>query len=421
MNVTLDLDTANPLLIVSEDLKNVRRGNRVQRRPANAKRFETVSCVLGCEGFTSGKHSWEVEVDVEEDQAVGGLGWAVGVARESVRRKGLVYVCPREGIWAVGKVMPYGFLAFTSPEDNLSILNHEPKKIRVSLDYKLGRVDFFDADTDGLIFTFPPASFSGEKLHPYFRMEQLGQLKYCQTALGRCQSRQSFLDHSCSEAQGHTSRFVQHGRTLQATSPAPCTDLLCGKTSGTFPECSENRNPESHDVSKPEPSSVAESLQHSSLAWHGQSVPHSVDCMGGRPAAEARRAKGRQNDEDEADKMFPLKIKNVAFCGAGGHTDSRRVEEEEERRAEKDRELPLQNRDVPPLDLEGSSGGNGEGMFIQGSASHEEKGRGVSRKEEGDSTGHERWNTWLSSENYPLFALIPFLSVLIITIYDLLS
>ncbi|KAL8213162.1 UNVERIFIED_CONTAM: hypothetical protein K2H54_061080 [Gekko kuhli] len=420
VDVTLDLDTANPLLIVSEDLKSVRRGNRVQCRPDNPKRFETVSCVLGCEGFTSGKHSWEVEVEVEKDQVLGGLGWAVGVARESVRRKGLVYACPREGIWVVGKVMPYGLLAFTSPEDNLSILNHEPKKIQVSLDYKGGRVDFFDADTGDLIFTFPSALFSGERLRPYFRMEWLGQLKCRRTDLGRCQRRQASPGHCCPEVQGHASRFGQYGRMPQTTSRAPCTDPLCGSPPPTFPECSENRNLESYDVTKPESPNVTESRQHSGLAWPGQSVPHSVDCMGLRPAAEARRSKGRQNYEDEEEKMFPLKLKSTSSLGAGDHTEPGRVEEEETGAAVAWEPHPP-DHDAPPLEPEGSSEGNWEGTLLQGSPSYEEKGRGVSLKEERDSAGHERRDTWLNSENYPLFALISFLSVLIITIYDLLS
>ncbi|XP_077187189.1 uncharacterized protein LOC143834340 [Paroedura picta] len=420
VNVTLDLDTANPLLTVSEDRRSVRRGDRTQSRPGGPKRFETVSCVLGSEGFTSGKHAWEVEVDIEEDRGVGGLGWAVGVARESVRRKGLAYACPREGIWVVGKVLPYGFLAFTSPEENLSVLNHEPKKIRVSLDYKWGRVDFFDADTDDLLFTFSSASFSGERVHPYFRVEWPGQLKCGQTALGPCQSGRVFPDLSCSEAQEYASQFVQRGRTSQAMLPSPSADFLCGSPPPTFPECSEDRKPESCEITKPEAPNVAETLPHSGSACHGQIIPHSKDCKGVRPTAEARRAKGRQNNEEETEKMFPSTIETISL-ETGGHTEPRRVEEEAEIGAAMARRLQPQNHDGPPSDPEGSSAIHWEGTLTPNSPSHEEKGGRVSLKEEQDSTGHEGRDTWLSSENYPLFALIPLLAVLILAIYGLLS
>uniref|UniRef100_A0A674IER6 Zinc finger protein RFP-like n=1 Tax=Terrapene triunguis TaxID=2587831 RepID=A0A674IER6_9SAUR len=91
-NVTLDPYTAHPKLILSEDWKSVREGEtRLFNTP---ERFDTEPCVLGCEGFTSGRHCWEVEVG-------DGGGWAVGVARESVGRKGRISHSPEGGIWAV--------------------------------------------------------------------------------------------------------------------------------------------------------------------------------------------------------------------------------------------------------------------------------------------------------------------------------
>ncbi|NXY78403.1 TRIM7 ligase, partial [Glareola pratincola] len=47
--VTLDPDTAHPDLILSEDLKSVRRGERRRDLPDNPERFDYWPFVLGCQ------------------------------------------------------------------------------------------------------------------------------------------------------------------------------------------------------------------------------------------------------------------------------------------------------------------------------------------------------------------------------------
>ncbi|KYO28224.1 butyrophilin subfamily 1 member A1 isoform X2 [Alligator mississippiensis] len=156
-NVMLDLDTANPWL-VSEDQKSVRRDDKQQDLPDNPERFDTDPCVLGCEGFSSGRHYWEVEVGDGKD-------WAVGVARESVRRKGESTFNSDEGVWAVQR---WGgqYQALTSPVTPLS-MNWVLRRVGIYLDYDRGQVAFFDADNESLIFTFPLASFMRERIHPW--------------------------------------------------------------------------------------------------------------------------------------------------------------------------------------------------------------------------------------------------------------
>uniref|UniRef100_A0A452IHV0 Tripartite motif containing 10 n=1 Tax=Gopherus agassizii TaxID=38772 RepID=A0A452IHV0_9SAUR len=156
-NVTLDADTAHPHLILSEDGKSVRWGPAQQDVPDNFRRFDPVPCVLGCEGFTSGRHCWEVEVD--------GSSWAVGVARESVRRKGGVGLEPEEGIWAVGQLNPIQYVALTSPWTSLPP-DRRPRKIRVALDYKGRHVAFFNAENNTEIFTFLAVAFAG-RIFPF--------------------------------------------------------------------------------------------------------------------------------------------------------------------------------------------------------------------------------------------------------------
>ncbi|XP_060094713.1 zinc finger protein RFP-like [Heteronotia binoei] len=175
VNVILDPDTAHPCLIVSPDLKSVRWGSKKHDILDSPEQFENMFCVLGHGKFSSGKHWWEVEVEVEEmEEAKMRALWAVGVAPDSVMRKGGRTVpTPEEGFLVVGKLftgsLSSGQLqAFTSPNWTTLTLNHEPRKIRVSLDHEESCVEFFDADTDDLIFTFPSASFSGEMIRPFF-------------------------------------------------------------------------------------------------------------------------------------------------------------------------------------------------------------------------------------------------------------
>lgn len=105
--------------------------------------------------------------------------WAVGVAQESLRRKGSFNISPDEGIWAVGQDSsgPHPLLAFTSYERTPLDLWRHLRKIRVFVDYKEGYVEFFDADTDSLIFAFPPASFSREGIRPFFKVASGVSLK----------------------------------------------------------------------------------------------------------------------------------------------------------------------------------------------------------------------------------------------------
>ncbi|RXM37370.1 putative E3 ubiquitin-protein ligase TRIML1, partial [Acipenser ruthenus] len=55
-------DTANTLLYLSDSLNSVREEGIKQDLPDNPEGFEPVLSVPGSEGFTLGKHYWEVEV-----------------------------------------------------------------------------------------------------------------------------------------------------------------------------------------------------------------------------------------------------------------------------------------------------------------------------------------------------------------------
>ncbi|XP_053235017.1 vespryn-like [Podarcis raffonei] len=89
--VTFNPDTAHPALVVSTDRKTVTSEGVEHPVPPNPKRFTKSPAVLGSPGFKSGKHCWEVVYGNQRE-------WAVGVARESVKRDVYLSLTPEEGI-----------------------------------------------------------------------------------------------------------------------------------------------------------------------------------------------------------------------------------------------------------------------------------------------------------------------------------
>ncbi|KAM9119963.1 butyrophilin subfamily 1 member A1-like isoform 5-T5 [Pangshura tecta] len=157
VDVTLDPDTANPWLVLSEDRKHVRDGDTRQDLPDNPERFDPCPCVLGAEGFAGGRRYWEVEVGDK-------TRWELGVCRESVSRKGEVRLSPEDGYWAVW-LWDGGYKAGTSPPTPLPV-SVRPGRVGIFLDYEAGEVSFYNVTDGSHLFTLT-GTFSGT-LRPYF-------------------------------------------------------------------------------------------------------------------------------------------------------------------------------------------------------------------------------------------------------------
>uniref|UniRef100_A0A8C8SM87 RING-type E3 ubiquitin transferase n=1 Tax=Pelusios castaneus TaxID=367368 RepID=A0A8C8SM87_9SAUR len=156
VDVTLDPDTAHPKLLLSEDWKHVRHGDKRQDLPDTPERFDYYPCVLGAERFTDRRRYWEVEV--------GDNIGAVGVCRESVSRKGWVALIPRNGYWVVW-LLDGKYEAWTSPLNTLPV-SVRPSRVGIFLDYDAGEVSFYNVTDGSHLFTFTD-TFSGT-LRPYF-------------------------------------------------------------------------------------------------------------------------------------------------------------------------------------------------------------------------------------------------------------
>ncbi|KAL0157549.1 hypothetical protein M9458_045625, partial [Cirrhinus mrigala] len=129
-DVTLDPDTANPRLILSDDGKQVSHGDTKQDVPENPKRFDISSCVLAKEGFSSGRFYYEVQVKGKTD-------WRLGVVRESINRKGTNTLTPEEGFWALILRNENEYKACDNPSVSFS-LKVKPEIVRVFVDYEEG-------------------------------------------------------------------------------------------------------------------------------------------------------------------------------------------------------------------------------------------------------------------------------------------
>ncbi|XP_048448171.1 zinc-binding protein A33-like isoform X1 [Rhincodon typus] len=157
--VTLDPCTAHPYLLLSEEFTSVRHTTKRQQSLSDSpERFDPCLCILGREGFTSGKHHWEVMVGQKTE-------WDLGVVRESINRKEAIDLNPDTGGWIIALRNGYQYRAATKTWKHLD-LREKPTKIRVSLDYEGGKVTFYNAESKTHIYTFT-ATFT-EKLYPFF-------------------------------------------------------------------------------------------------------------------------------------------------------------------------------------------------------------------------------------------------------------
>ncbi|XP_062273906.1 nuclear factor 7, brain-like [Scomber scombrus] len=161
--VILDPNTADPRLYLPDDLTSVRLGDTKQL-PGNPERHTKYPTVLGSEGFSSGKHSWEVEVGDHPD-------WYVGLAKESADRKRACPASPDSGIWC----LEYRRGKYTDGSGRTVTEKKSLQKIRVKLNYERGELSFHDSEDKIHIYTHRD-TFT-EKLFPYFSIGDSGDAK----------------------------------------------------------------------------------------------------------------------------------------------------------------------------------------------------------------------------------------------------
>ncbi|XP_041670285.1 E3 ubiquitin-protein ligase TRIM35-like [Cheilinus undulatus] len=153
--VVLDPNTACFRFTVSEDLSALRPA-ALHEVPENPERFDF--SILGSEGFTSGIHSWAVDIG-------GNKTWLLGVFAESGQRRrdiqtGFSGIMAHKGAFRA--------CVLTTPHTPLP-LQSEYKKIQVTLDLTRGELSFLDLDKNAHIHTITH-TFTGQ-VFPLFSVE----------------------------------------------------------------------------------------------------------------------------------------------------------------------------------------------------------------------------------------------------------
>lgn len=143
--VTLDPNTGDSSLTLSAHFTCSTVNPKAQQLPDNPER--EYGGILGHEGFSSGKHSWDVEVDRH---------WGLGVTTETSKICGILM--HTEEIGPLCELHSSKVLSI--PTDEL------PKKVRVQLDYERGLLSFFDLQRKKHVHTIK-YSFT-QTVFPYF-------------------------------------------------------------------------------------------------------------------------------------------------------------------------------------------------------------------------------------------------------------
>lgn len=153
--VTLDLKTAHPNLLISEDRTCVTYTKERQRVPGSSS-FTKSPVVLGIPCFKSGRHFWEVQVGKKPE-------WAIGICKADLSISERQSSTP-QGCWRIVWQGDSFDVSGADPDSQLKAAR--ATSIGVFLDCELEEVSFYGMPEKCHLYTFRDI-FSGP-LCPYF-------------------------------------------------------------------------------------------------------------------------------------------------------------------------------------------------------------------------------------------------------------
>ncbi|KAJ8365191.1 hypothetical protein SKAU_G00140220 [Synaphobranchus kaupii] len=152
--VTLDPDTAHPKLVISPDGGCASYTDTWQELPESPARFDTTLNVISREGFTQGRHYWEVDVG-------GKTYWEVGLTYPSIPRKGREEDCwlgRGADSWCV-EFFDGVYTAWHGGEAHTLGVTQRFKRIGIFCSFPGGNVSFLGMDSMVPLFTFCTGTF----------------------------------------------------------------------------------------------------------------------------------------------------------------------------------------------------------------------------------------------------------------------
>uniref|UniRef100_A0A8D0GRF6 Tripartite motif containing 14 n=1 Tax=Sphenodon punctatus TaxID=8508 RepID=A0A8D0GRF6_SPHPU len=162
---TLEHDTMHPRLTLSDDRLAVTYTWRRKLYFCNPQRFDRLWQVLSRDSFFSGSHYWEVDV------LQAGEGWWIGAAYSSIKRKGDSEASRlgwNRASWCL-KRFDLEYWAFHNGERTLVLVEEDPERIGVFLDYEAGILSFYNV-MGGMAHLHTFRSKFTEPLYPALRL-----------------------------------------------------------------------------------------------------------------------------------------------------------------------------------------------------------------------------------------------------------
>lgn len=163
--VTFDLDTAHPSLVLSEDLKTVTFSTKKQPYPALPTRFSNFLQVLSTQSFYGGEHRWEVDLD-------GSSPWIIGVCYSgALARSGLASALESSrGSWCL---MWFDNLLRSFEQGHDVPLKRTPAvhRLEITLSFKTQRLSFYNiSQCSGKTHVYTFKANLTEPVHLAYRM-----------------------------------------------------------------------------------------------------------------------------------------------------------------------------------------------------------------------------------------------------------
>ncbi|XP_068128133.1 E3 ubiquitin/ISG15 ligase TRIM25-like [Hyperolius riggenbachi] len=160
-DISLDVNTADNDLHVSNDRKTASWANRILKRPKRPERFQDWPQVLSSQSFSSGQHYWEVDI--------GGSGHcAVGMCYPSIDRRGdWSRIGENKKSWVLNREDDLYSVIYDG--EDIWLPEFSSVRVRIYLDYEAGQISFYAlCDPIRHLHTFT-VTFT-EPLHAVFRV-----------------------------------------------------------------------------------------------------------------------------------------------------------------------------------------------------------------------------------------------------------